>query len=46
MSEFNEIWNEEGELINRALGNYLEAKITEAKKLSSSLAQYFKIVRD
>lgn len=46
MSEFNEIWSEEGELVNRALGDYLEAKITEAKKLSSSLAQYYQNLRD
>lgn len=46
MSEFNDIWNAESESINRALDEYLDAKVKEAQKLSASLAQYYQNLKE
>lgn len=46
MSDFNEIWNAETELVNRALNEYLDAKVKEAQKLGASLGQYYENMKE
>lgn len=46
MFDFNEIWNAEAELVNRALNEYLDAKIKEARKLAASLGQYYENMKE